>query len=258
MPSIHEGPRSGASVVSEPLRVLTATAAVLRDLPVRIDRDDVLRFQGYKKGTSVPTEDVLALFDEAVELGERLMAPRFVYRAIPIDAQSADVIEAGGERLRIPSIERLWGRLESVGVGICTVGDAIEHQVGALFDAREFPLAVMLDSVGSAAVESLAEFANDVLCQAAIRDTLRVTNRVSPGYAGWDAAEQSALFRLCPGGPIGVTLNESCFMSPTKTISFMVGIGAEVRVDHYFTQCRRCWMADCAYRRVPADRTVHR
>ena len=29
-------------------------------------------------------------------------------------------------------------------------------------------------------------------------------------------------------------------------------------VDHYFTQCRRCWMKDCAYRRAPADRTVHR
>jgi len=244
--------------VSDALRIMTPTAAVLRDLPVRIDRDDVLRFQGYKKGTSVPTEDVLALFDEALVLGESLMAPRCVYRAIPVDAQSADVIEAGGERLRIPSIARLWGRLEAVGVGICTVGDAIEQRVSALFDAREFPLAVMLDSVGSAAVESLAEFANDVLCQAALPETLRVTNRVSPGYAGWDTAEQSALFRLCPGDPIGVTLNESCFMSPTKTISFMVGVGAEARVDHYFTQCRRCWMPDCAYRRAPADRTVHR
>src|SRR5262252_6739938 len=110
MPSIHEGPRSSASAGSEPLRVLTATAAVLRDLPVRIDRDDVLRFQGYKKGTSVPSEDVLALFDQAVELGESLMAPRFVYRAIPVATQAADAIEAGGERIRIPSIERLWGR----------------------------------------------------------------------------------------------------------------------------------------------------
>ena len=130
--------------------------------------------------------------------------------------------------------------------------------MSALFEAREFPLAVMLDSVGSAAVESLAEFANDLLCQAALPETLKVTNRVSPGYAGWDTAEQAALFRLCPGGSIGVTLNDACFMSPTKSISFMVGVGPEARVDHYFTQCRRCWMPDCAYRRAPADRTVRR
>ncbi len=244
--------------MSEGLSVLTTTAAVLRDLPVRIDRDEVLRFQGYKKGSSPPTDEVLALFDEAVALGERLMAPRVVYRAVSVARQSASVIEAGGEQLCIPSIERLWGRLDAVGAGICTVGDAIETRVSALFDAREFPLAVMLDSVGSAAVESLAEFANDVLCQAALRESLKVTNRVSPGYAGWDTAEQAALFRLCPGAPIGVALNDACFMSPTKSISFLVGVGPEARVDHYFTQCRRCWMPDCAYRRAPSERTVHR
>jgi cobalamin-dependent methionine synthase I len=160
--------------------------------------------------------------------------------------------------MRIPAIGRLWGRIEAVGAAIVTVGDPIEERVRALFDARELPLAVMLDSVASAAVESLAEYANDLVCQSALPAGLRVTNRISPGYAGWDTAEQRALFRLCPGGPIGVTLNDACFMTPVKTISFLVGIGPAARVDHYFTQCRRCWMADCAYRRAPAVTTVRR
>jgi hypothetical protein len=47
-------------------------------------------------------------------------------------------------------------------------------------------------------------------------------------------------------------------MTPVKTISFLVGVGPEARVDHYFTQCRRCWMADCAFRRAPAPLTVRR
>ncbi|HXJ78463.1 MAG TPA: hypothetical protein VMS64_07240 [Candidatus Methylomirabilis sp.] len=238
--------------------VLSSLPVVFEDLPLRIDRDEVLRFQGYKTGIDVPSDEVLALFDEAVRLGERLMAPRFVYRAIPVSAQSAHLIEAGGERFHIPEIHRLWGPLAAVGPGICTVGEAIEQRVAALFDAREFPLAMMLDSVGSAAVESLAEYANDLLCQAGLGEALRVTNRISPGYAGWDTAEQTALFRLCPGEPIGVTLNDACFMTPIKTISFLVGLGPDVRVDHYFTQCRRCWMPDCAYRRTPALVSVRR
>jgi len=237
--------------VSAALSVLSSAAVVLDGLPVRIDPDEVLRFQGYKKGIDVPTADVLALFGEALALGERLMAPRVVYRAAPVSGQAPELIEAGGERLSIPEIGRLWGRLGHVGAGICTVGRPIEDRVRRLFDARELPLAVMLDSVGSAAAESLAEDVNDLLCQAALADGLRVTNRISPGYAGWDTVEQRALFRLCPGGPIGVTLNEACFMTPIKTITFLVGIGPEARVDHYFTQCRRCWMPDCAYRRAP-------
>ena len=244
--------------MSETVSVLSSSPVVLDDLPLRIDRDEVLRFQGYKPGRDVPTADVLALFDEAVALGEVLMRPRVVYRASPVTGQADDAIEAGGERLHIPEIGRLWGRLAAVGAGIATVGDAIEARVAALFEAREFPLAVMLDSVGSAAVESLAEFANDVLCQRGLAEGLRVTNRISPGYAGWDTAEQSALFRLCPGAPIGVDLNDACVMTPLKTISLLVGAGPEARVDHYFTQCRRCWLRDCAYRRAPASSVLRR
>jgi hypothetical protein len=244
--------------VSAALDVRSPLPAVLKDVPLRVDRDEVLRFQGYKKGIDIPDAAVLALFDEALALGESLIEPRVVYRAAPVTGQGPDLIEAGGERLTIPEIRRLWGPLEAVGAGICTVGSAIEDRVRALWDSRELPLAVMLDSVGSAAVESLAEYANDLLCQAAIPAGLKVTNRVSPGYAGWDTAEQAALFRICHGGPIGVTLNDSCVMSPGKSISFLVGVGPEARVDHYFTQCRRCWMPDCVYRRAPAAATVRR
>jgi hypothetical protein len=38
----------------------------------------------------------------------------------------------------------------------------------------------------------------------------------------------------------------------------MVGAGPEAHVDHYFSQCARCWMADCAYRRTPMRGTVRR
>ena len=244
--------------MSEALDVRSPRPAILKDVPLRVDRDGVLRFQGYKKGIDIPDAAVLSLFDEALALGESLMEPRVVYRAAPVTGQGPDLIEAGGERLTIPEIGRLWGSLDTIGAGVCTVGSAIEERVRELWDSRELPLAVMLDSVGSAAVESLAEYANDLLCQAAIAAGVKVTNRISPGYAGWDTAEQAALFRLCPGGPIGVALNPSCVMTPGKSISFLVGVGPEARVDHYFTQCRRCWMPDCAYRRAPAAATVRR
>ncbi|MBI4609898.1 MAG: hypothetical protein HY726_12925 [Candidatus Rokubacteria bacterium] len=239
--------------------VLTSRAVVLAEVPLRIDPDEVLRFQGYKKGVDQPTREVREILESAMGLGGELIEPRAVYRAGPVAGQGPSEIRlAGGTRLHIPEIQRLWGPLVAVGAAICTAGDAIESRVRELFDAREFPLAVMLDSVGSAAAESLAEYVNDLLCQVAIPEALKVTNRVSPGYAGWDVAEQGRLFAFCPGDPIGVTLNASCVMTPAKSISFLVGIGPEARVDHYFTQCRRCWMQDCAYRRAPAERTVHR
>src|SRR5262245_25663003 len=231
---------------------------VLADLALAIDPDEVLRFQGYKRGRDVPGADVRSLFDAALAEGRRLMRPRAVVRWAPVTCLEADGLEVDGRRLRIPRIGRLWGEVEHAAVALCTIGEALERRVAELWDARELPLAMMLDSVGSGAVESLAEYVNDVLCQAGLASGLKVTNRVSPGYGTWEVTEQRVLFRLCPAGAIGVRLNEACFMTPTKSISLLAGAGAAARVDHYFSQCARCWMATCAYRRTPLRRAVRR
>jgi len=230
---------------------------VLTDLPLAIDPAEVLRFQGYKQGRDVPSPEVRALFDEALAEGRRLMAPRVVARWAPVTRRSADGFEVDGESLAIPGIGPRWGAVAHVAAAVCTIGEALERRVSALWEARELPLASMLDSVGSGAVESLAEYVNDLLCQQGL-PSLRVTNRISPGYGEWDVAEQRRLFRLCPGDAIGVTLNEACVMTPGKSISLLVGAGPDARVDHYFSQCARCWMRDCAYRRAPAPASIRR
>ncbi len=230
---------------------------VLTDLPLAIDPAEVLRFQGYRKDRDVPGPDVTALFDEALAEGRRLMAPRAVARWARVTRAGDDRLEVEGEGLAIPRIGSRWGPVEHAAVAFVTIGDALERRVGELWEARELPLASMLDSVGSGAVESLAEYVNDLLCQQGL-PSLKVTNRISPGYADWDVAEQPHLFRLCPGAAIGVTLNAACVMTPGKSISLLVGAGPDARVDHYFSQCARCWMRECAFRRVPARHTVHR
>jgi hypothetical protein len=193
----------------------------------------VLRFQGYKRGIDVPGPDVLALFDEALALGRRLITPRAVVRWTQV-RQRDDTVEADGVTLTIPHLDRHWGPIDQVAASTVTIGDRLEHQVAALW------------------------YVNDLLCQQGVARGLKVTNRISPGYAAWDVGEQRHLFRLCPGDRVGVSLNESCFMMPVKSISLLMGAGPAARVDHYFSQCARCWMADCAYRRAPARRTVRR
>jgi hypothetical protein len=237
---------------------LSIGSRIFTALPLAIDPDEVLRFQGYKKSVDTPGPEVLALFDEALALGRTLIAPRAVVRWLAVSRLGVDTIEAGGVTLTIPSVGRLWGPIEWLAVAVCTIGDGLERRAAELWEARELPLAAMLDSVGSGAVESLAEYVNDLFCQEAIPLGLPVTNRVSPGYGHWDVSQQKALFAICPGDAIGVSLNEACFMSPVKSISLLAAAGAHAKVDHYFSQCARCWMRDCAYRRTPARKTVHR
>jgi Vitamin B12 dependent methionine synthase, activation domain len=237
---------------------LSVEPRVLTTLSLEIDPDEVLRFQGYKKSVDTPGPEVLSLFEEALVLGRSLIAPRAVVRWLAVTDLGADTVEAGGVVLTIPNVGQLWGPIEWLAAAVCTIGDRLERRAAELWESRELPLAAMLDSVGSGAVESLAEYVNDVLCQEAIPLGLPVTNRVSPGYGDWDVSQQKALFAICSGDAIGVSLNEACFMSPVKSISLLAAAGPHAKVDHYFNQCARCWMRACAYRRTPTQKTVHR
>jgi hypothetical protein len=218
----------------------------------------VLRFQGYKRGAEPPTADVRAIFDDALARGREFMLPRATVRWLALSGRRGDMLETALGVLTIPGIADHWGEIAWLGVAVCTIGDRLEAEVSRLWEARELPLAAMLDSVGSAAVESLAEYVNDALCAEGLAAGVRVTNRVSPGYGAWDVRDQRAVFGMCPGDAVGVQLNDACVMTPAKSITLLVGAGVAARVDHYFSQCARCWMATCAYRRVPARRTVHR
>lgn len=222
---------------------------LLADVSLAIDPAEVLRFQGYDRGVAAPPR-VRALVEEALALGARLMQPRAVVRWARVTRQDGDTLEAAGVVLRIPGVTREWHRVDHLAAGVCTIGEALEERVRALWSGRDLALAAMLDSVGSGAVETLAEYVSDLLSREALLAGVKATHRMSPGYRDWPVRAQRELFALVPAHAIGVDLNEACFMRPEKTISLLLGAGADARVDHASGHCARCWMAGCAYRRV--------
>jgi hypothetical protein len=157
---------------------------------------------------------------------------------------------AGGEALRFAGAERRWGAFTHVGLGIVTIGEALEQRVDALLDQRELPLAFMLDAAGWVATEEAALALTNTICNAHIPRGLKVTPRHSPGFGGWDIWDQRALFRLLPAERIGVRINDFCVMTPAKSLSFGVGIGPAARVEQAH-KCQRCDLRDCAFRLAP-------
>src|SRR5262249_42814544 len=150
------------------------------------------------------------------------------------------------------------GGVGAVRGGVVAVGAGAERAVQARSAAGDGVGAALLDSAASAAVECLAEWANDHLCQLGVAAGVRVTNRISPGLAGWALAEQPLVLGLLPAAAIGVRQEADGRLTPAKTISCLVGLGRAARVDHYFVQCRRCGAVACPARRTPAAVSVQR
>jgi hypothetical protein len=107
----------------------------------------------------------------------------------------------------------------------------------------------MLDSVGSVAVESVADKVNYLLCEHARARNMNTGPRLSPGYGKWRLREQKVIFSLLPGERIGIRLNEQCMMRPVKSLSFCLGIGRALPPREKINPCRYCGMKDCPYHR---------
>jgi hypothetical protein len=220
-------------------------------LPVSIDGRQVLRLQGYKKATDVPTAEVLAIRDEALREAQAHITPRYLFERFRVAAVSDEAVElAGGARLAISGTARRWGAIREVGLGVCTIGEGLERRVEDLLNRREFPVAFMLDSAGWVAVETLANELGNWICSRLIAEGVKATPRLSPGLGGWDIWDQRVLFRLLPAHTIGIRINDYCVMLPGKSLSFGMGLGPDVRVDQTH-KCRRCDLAECAYRLAP-------
>ncbi|HLP74716.1 MAG TPA: vitamin B12 dependent-methionine synthase activation domain-containing protein, partial [Bacteroidales bacterium] len=106
----------------------------------------------------------------------------------------------------------------------------------------------IFDVAGSEIVEAATDLLQEDLRKSAEKEGLKITNRYSPGYCGWDVAEQHKLFTLLPGNYCGIKLTPSALMDPVKSVSGIIGIGKSVRNNPY--TCKMCDMKDCIYRRL--------
>jgi hypothetical protein len=137
---------------------------------------------------------------------------------------------------------------DSVALFLCTAGDEIGIRSRKAMQERDFLKGYIYDVIGSEIVEAAADLMQESLEKAAASSGLKITNRYSPGYCGWDVVEQHKLFQLIPDNFCGIRLTESALMSPEKSISGIIGIGRDVNSNPY--TCSICDMKDCIYRKV--------
>lgn len=128
----------------------------------------------------------------------------------------------------------------------CTIGHELEQWQQKFRNKKDYLAEYYVDIIGSAYVESLADFVHKHIASEMKSTGLNITNRFSPGYCGWEVHEQKKLFSLVPKGFAGIQLTPSALMQPLKSISAIIGVGANVQWRSY--NCRKCEKESCLYR----------
>ena len=103
--------------------------------------------------------------------------------------------------------------------------------------------ALFFQAIGAERIESLC----DTFCEELKAEGLQLRPRFSPGYGALPLELQKDIFRVldCPR-KIGLSLNESLLMSPSKSVTAIIGIGGG-KIEEK-NKCSACEKSDCAYR----------
>ena len=134
----------------------------------------------------------------------------------------------------------------SVAIFVCTAGKKITDRSKEFMRDGDLLKGYVYDLFGSIVVESAMDIIQDSLQKEMTMLGLKITNRYSPGYCGWEVAEQKNLFSLLPEHFCGIELTSSCLMQPTKSVSGIIGIGDSVKLNRYL--CNICDATDCLYK----------
>ena len=195
-----------------------------------------------------PSARTLALAAEAVALFVDEARPAGVFEEVSLE-ELLTIHRDGRPREGESVLERVAPHAERLALFAATVGEPVCARIRRLFADGDAPLGFLLDAVASEAATALAEEVGDSFLRER-RDAGLTVLAYSPGYCGWPTRGQRALFDALRPEEIGVTLNDSCLMSPIKTVSgvLVAGPGEAHKFRPDFPFCDDCRTHECGRR----------
>jgi cobalamin-dependent methionine synthase I len=171
-------------------------------------------------------------------------------------SREAFAIVHSGDGLNAPDsvVATLFPRAEILALFAVTVGEETGLAIARSFQAHDYPVATLLDTLASEAADRAAERLESLMEMTWKREGRLgeggAALRYSPGYCGWHVTGQRALFRHLDPKPIGITLTDACLMDPVKSVSGVILAGP--RSLHRFSPtrsfCAHCGTRSCRER----------
>ena len=223
----------------------------IRDIPLRLKTSEVMRREGIK--------DYSKLKPEIKDLIRELLATVNDYCLLEpaIGYEIHSITEVRHDKLCLEGNAALDGSLlpsvlpdaKELAAVVCTIGPRLEKEVTDYFNKKEPLRGLLLDGIGSAAIDSLTQEVCKLMMREASSRGYQASSPFSPGMPGFPITEQWQMLNLVPAEEIGVSLTPIGIMIPRKSASMVIGMGPKMPTWTQAEVCARCSLRKtCRYR----------
>lgn len=187
--------------------------------PTEFNRAEIFRYAGVKEADGSMTE----LLEQCLDECKDCFSYNVCYTELPVDI-SGELTQFGGIKTASKSLGAALDGCERVIVFAATVGIGIDRLIKK-YSITSSSRAVMLQAIGAERIESLCDCFCDELKAEFAEKGFSLRPRFSAGYGDFSLEYQKDIFALLDNGRrIGVCLNSGLLMSPTKSVTAVIGI----------------------------------
>ncbi len=219
--------------------------SVLKGIPFDIDAASLVESLRIRAGSEEETT-----FRELVENARETANPKAIYRTCFVDCVNNDEVTIEGVRFESRLLSK---KLHSVGRVFPFVITSGRELYEYPLDRTDFLKIFLWDSLLEHILHEAAGFLRSEISRNNLIENLVWMSPGSGDAEIWALQQQKELFSLIGNvkEEIGVELNESLLMIPTKSIS---GIAFQSEKD--YRSCMVCRRVNCHYRSAPYDRKL--
>lgn len=210
--------------------------------PVEFNKKEILR---YAQCTDAE-ESISALVDKCIGECKNAFTYNVCWCELPVKITESKADLAFTKSNSNALIKNLAGCKKIILFG-ATVGIEIDRLIakyGRISPAK----AVVFQAIGAERIEALCNAFNSEMTENCRTQALYTRPRFSPGYGDFPLDVQKDIFRVLDcSRKIGLTLNDSLLMSPSKSVTAIIGISdkkTECKIP-----CSDCAKSNCTFRR---------
>jgi hypothetical protein len=225
---------------------------VIRNIPLGLKTAEVLRREGLGGGAKVRTEIRLLIEELLTSLKKaHLLEPAVAYEYYMVKTMNGNQISLECDKmLHGPLLPAIFNEAKELIIILCTIGPKLEKQVTDYSKIGETMRGMILDGIGSAAVDKLISEVLSIIASEVSARGYEVSSPINPGMPGFPLTEQWNLLGMVNASEIGVRLTATGLLVPQKSTSMVVGTGPKMTRWTQAEVCARCSLRETCHYKV--------
>ena len=207
---------------------------------------EAIRYLGY--GNHAVDDDTLGLIKEAFEELDQLGPMKIVYRIFDIAEEANGHLKIGQLDIESRNLKRNLKACKKVILLAATLGANVDRLLRK-YSISDMARVVVIQACAAASLEEQLDVWQNEISGEFKKKDLYLRPRFSPGYGDFSIEHQEMFVQMLEASKkIGVTVTESMMLSPSKSVTALIGISKEAKLCTV-KGCEACSKLDCEFRR---------